>query len=146
MQLLAEHLHDGSGITLNHVSAKHSIFREVTANGFHKCVDDGLLFHTSRDGKGVARLEEMKKRLTRSRQSCIPMSHAHPSRCRTCFPSRNALITMSYRRKRAHQKGILNYEFVDQPINNRKKVVTRVNPTIRCNMPQICAIVSFPLK
>ena len=146
MQFLAEHLHDGSGVTLNHVSAKHSVLREVTADGLHKRVEDGLLSHTSRDGEGVARVKGRKERPTRSRQSCTPTSHAHPSRCRTCFPNRNALATTSYRGKRTHQECILNDEFVDQPINNRKKVVTRMDVTICRNRPQISAIVSFPLK
>lgn len=86
MQLLAEHLHDGSSIVLNHVSAKHSFLSEVAPDGLHKRVDDGLVSHTGGYGECVARLDETAHRPTRSHQSYTPISHAHPSRCRTCFP------------------------------------------------------------
>ena len=146
MQLLAERLHDGFGITLNHVSAQHSLLSEVTADRLHKRVDNGLLSNTSRDGESITRLKGTTNRPTRSHQSYTPISHAHPSHCRTCFPVRNIFNVRPYRRKRAHQKGILNHELVDHPVNNREKVVTRMNPTTCRNRPQMSAIVSFPLK
>lgn len=51
-----------------------------------------------------------------------------------------------YGGKRAHQKGVLNDEFVDEPIDHREKIVTRIDPMSHRYRPQINAIVSFPLK